>query len=147
MKLKRNNITVLTLPLQKTEPATGGVLSQKGVAWNFIKKETLAQVFSCEICEISKNTFFTERLRRTASEKSHQESLARGILLKDCSEKINKIPEARKSKIVNLKPGAILIKDFVAGAFLVAASVLLPKKMFLRCRDSESTKRKLLLSK
>ena len=24
---------------------------------NFIKKETLAQVFSCELCEISKNTF------------------------------------------------------------------------------------------
>ena len=27
-------------------------------AFNFIKKETLAQVFSCESCEISKNTFF-----------------------------------------------------------------------------------------
>ena len=24
---------------------------------NFIKKETLAQVFSCKFCEISKNTF------------------------------------------------------------------------------------------
>ena len=29
-----------------------------GMACNFIKKETLAQVFSCEFCEISKNTFF-----------------------------------------------------------------------------------------
>ena len=29
-----------------------------GAACNFIKKETLAQVFSCEFCEISKNTFF-----------------------------------------------------------------------------------------
>ena len=27
-------------------------------ACNFIKKETLAQVFSCEFFEISKNTFF-----------------------------------------------------------------------------------------
>ena len=27
-------------------------------AWNFIKKETLAQVFTCEFSEISKNTFF-----------------------------------------------------------------------------------------
>ena len=27
-------------------------------ACNFIKKETSAQVFSCEFCEISKNTFF-----------------------------------------------------------------------------------------
>ena len=26
-------------------------------ACNFIKKETLTQVFSCEFCEISKNTF------------------------------------------------------------------------------------------
>ena len=27
-------------------------------ACNFIKKETLAQVFSCEFCKIFKNTFF-----------------------------------------------------------------------------------------
>ena len=36
-------------------------------AFNFIKKETLAQVFSCGFCEICKNTFFTEHLRTTAS--------------------------------------------------------------------------------
>ena len=30
---------------------------------NFIKKETLAKVFSCEFCKISKNTLFTEHLR------------------------------------------------------------------------------------
>ena len=29
-------------------------------ACNFIKKDTQAQVFSCEFCEISKNTVFTE---------------------------------------------------------------------------------------
>ena len=29
-----------------------------GGACNFIKKESLAQVFLCEFCEISKNTFF-----------------------------------------------------------------------------------------
>ena len=28
-----------------------------GLTCNFIKKETLAQVFFCEFCEISKNTF------------------------------------------------------------------------------------------
>ena len=33
----------------------------------FNKKETLAQVFSCEFIEISKNTFFTEHLWATAS--------------------------------------------------------------------------------
>ena len=36
-------------------------------ACNFVKKETLAQVFSCEFCKISKNTLFTEHLRTTAS--------------------------------------------------------------------------------
>ena len=34
----------------------------------FNKKDTLAQVFSCEFCEISKNTFFTEHIWVTASE-------------------------------------------------------------------------------
>ena len=34
---------------------------------NFIKKETLAQVLSCEFCEIFKNTFSTEHLQTTAS--------------------------------------------------------------------------------
>ena len=36
-------------------------------ACNFIKIETLAQVFSCEFCKISKNTFFTEHVWATAS--------------------------------------------------------------------------------
>ena len=35
---------------------------------NFIKKETLAQVLSCEFCEISKNTFFYRTLLVAASE-------------------------------------------------------------------------------
>ena len=36
-------------------------------AYNFIKKETLVQVFSCEFCEISINTFSTEHLQKTTS--------------------------------------------------------------------------------
>ena len=32
-------------------------------AWKFIKKETLAQLFSCEFCEISRNTFFAKHFR------------------------------------------------------------------------------------
>ena len=38
-------------------------------ACNLIKKETLAQVLSCEICDISKNIFFTEHIWTTAPEK------------------------------------------------------------------------------
>ena len=45
------------------------VFSEKGTASNFIKKETLAQVFSCEFCKISKNTFFYRTPLVTASEK------------------------------------------------------------------------------
>ena len=41
--------------------------STKPEAWNFIKKEALAQLFSCEFSEISKNTFFPEHLWTTAS--------------------------------------------------------------------------------
>ena len=36
-------------------------------ACNFIEIETLAQVFSCEFREISKNTFLTEHVWATAS--------------------------------------------------------------------------------
>ena len=36
-------------------------------ACNFIKKETLARLFSCEFCEISKNTFFYRTPLLTAS--------------------------------------------------------------------------------
>ena len=46
----------------------------KGVLRNFakftgkhLKKDTLGQVFSCEFCEISKNTFFKEHLWAAAS--------------------------------------------------------------------------------
>ena len=43
------------------------ILFNKVTGLRPIKKETLARVFSCEFCEISKNTFFTERLWITAS--------------------------------------------------------------------------------
>ena len=39
----------------------------KSQACYFIKKETLAQLFSCEFCEIFKTTFSTEHLRTAAS--------------------------------------------------------------------------------
>ena len=44
------------------------VLYKKVAGLRLIKKETLAQVFSCEVCEICKNAFFTEHLRSSASE-------------------------------------------------------------------------------
>ena len=42
-------------------------------ACNVNKKETLIQVFSCELCKISKNNFFTEHLWTTASDTCEEE--------------------------------------------------------------------------
>ena len=44
----------------ESEAAIRGVLCKK------VFLETLAQVFSCEFCEVSMNTFFTEHLWMTA---------------------------------------------------------------------------------
>ena len=44
-----------------------GYDSRRGQPYSLIKKEALAQVFSCEFCEIFKNTFFTEHLWTTVS--------------------------------------------------------------------------------
>ena len=61
LKISQNSQenTCASLFLNKVAGATG----------NFIKKETLAQMFSCEFCEIFKNICFTENLWTTASEK------------------------------------------------------------------------------
>ena len=42
-------------------------ITKRNAVSKFIKKEALAQVFSCEFCEISQDTFFTEYLPTTAS--------------------------------------------------------------------------------
>ena len=57
---------------KKTFEQSLEVLSKKkGVhrneACNFVKKEILAQIFSCEFYEISKNNFFTQHLWTTGS--------------------------------------------------------------------------------
>ena len=43
------------------------LIKLKAKACNFIKKETLTQVFPCEFFEISKNTFFAEHIWTTDS--------------------------------------------------------------------------------
>ena len=40
---------------------------------SFFNKVVPAQVFSCEYCEISKNTYFEEHLRTAASECRRQQ--------------------------------------------------------------------------
>ena len=50
---------------EKTRERSEAVAS----AWKFIKKETVPQVFSCEFCEISKNTFSNRTPPVAASER------------------------------------------------------------------------------
>ena len=57
-------------------------------ASNLIKKEALVQVFSCEFCEIFKNTFFTEYLWSIASEGFH---FMQHLINHDCFISTNKI--------------------------------------------------------
>ena len=55
---------------------------------NTYKKETIAQVFSCEFCEISKNIFFTEHLWATASDGNQSNELlfkAIDVFVYDCT--------------------------------------------------------------
>ena len=54
--------------LRNSAKFTGNNLCQR---LNFIKKEALVQVFYCEFCETSKNTFFAEHLRATASSEGY----------------------------------------------------------------------------
>ena len=44
------------------------LIKMQAEVWNFIKKETLAQVlFSCKFCEMFKSIFFTDQLQVTPS--------------------------------------------------------------------------------
>ena len=45
------------------------------VAYNFIKKESLVQMFSCEFYEIFKNIFFTEHIWTSASAHSKKATI------------------------------------------------------------------------
>ena len=49
---------------------------EKASACNFIKKETLAEAFFCEICQVSKNTFSTKHLQK----QSFLDVLEKGVL-------------------------------------------------------------------
>ena len=60
-------LEILQNPQENTCARVLFLIKLQAYAYNFIKKETLAQVFFFEFCEISKNTFFTEHFWTTAS--------------------------------------------------------------------------------
>ena len=65
---RRYSIEKVFLGISQNSPENTGfrvsfLLKLRADALNVIQKETPAQVFSCEFCKISNNTFFTENLR------------------------------------------------------------------------------------
>ena len=65
--LQENTCTTASFLIKLQALFFNKVVGLRPEACNFIKKETLANVFSCEFCEITKNTFFTEHLWTAAS--------------------------------------------------------------------------------
>ena len=55
---------------EKTCARVSFLITLQSSTCNFIKKETMAQVLSCEFCEIFENTYFIEHLRTTTCEMS-----------------------------------------------------------------------------
>ena len=49
---------------RKTCAKVSFIMNCRSTEFNFIKKDIPAQMFSCEFCEISYNTFFKERIGR-----------------------------------------------------------------------------------
>ena len=65
-------ISCVNVPKHLFRSSRPEVLCRKGVFRNFAIKETLAQMFSCEFCEISKNTCFYRTPPVAASELSYE---------------------------------------------------------------------------
>ena len=61
------NIAAFILQLCYDKNSRQALANHSLGACNFIKKETLAQVFSCEFCEIYKNIFYNRKPLTAAS--------------------------------------------------------------------------------
>ena len=79
-------------------------------ACNFIKNETLAQVFSCEFCEISKNTFFTEHLLATASDYMWSKNMFISFILFHWSISLNTAYKMFVKKTLHIKYNPVFCK-------------------------------------
>ena len=66
-----------------------------GLSCNFIKKETVAQVFSCEFCEFYKNTFYVRTPLVVASDKKGKNALILLWSLKSEQKLQKKVSEER----------------------------------------------------
>ena len=87
---------------------------RQNTACNFIKKKTLAQVFSCEFCEISKNTLSTEHIWATASSLTKGHYISAATLLWNAfkpSEKYFLCSKVKQKANKNLNAKIVQRKD------------------------------------
>ena len=66
--VKKKCLNILQNLQENTCARVSFLIKLPAQVYNFIKKETLAQVLSFQFCEISKNTFLKKHLWATASE-------------------------------------------------------------------------------
>ena len=71
----------VTSPLEISQNSQENICARVSF-FNKVAKKRLAHVFSCEFCEISKNTFFREHLWTTASDNNEVTNPGGEILLK-----------------------------------------------------------------
>ena len=96
------------------------LLVLKADAWNFIKKGTLAQVFSCEFCKNLKNTFFDKTPLLAASDykyfilKGHRNSRPEVLCEKGVLENFTKFAGKHLcqslffNKVADLAPSGVI---------------------------------------
>ena len=80
---QKNTCARVSLLIKLQACARVSLLIKLQASGNFFKKKTLAQVFSCEFCEISKNNCFTEHLWVTSSGPS-EKAAKKGIYIYKC---------------------------------------------------------------
>ena len=106
-------------------------------ACNFIKKETLIRVFSCEFCKISKNIFFHRTPPVAASEKKgpaswsllKQKRLLMHYIWKSSIFNKNQI---FKTPLYKSTPGGLLLMFYFSGVFLWCNNGMIAVVWYLR---------------
>ena len=108
---------------------------------NFIRKETLAQVFSSEFCEITKNTFFTEHVWATLTNSRNFSS----FFFSSSSNSRNFSMSSNFSKQIQSGLKAALWLAFTVSFISVSSfktlywnSTYLKKKIVMVCSDMSS---------
>ena len=100
-------------------------LKLQASVWNFVKKETLTEEFSCEFCEIFKNIFFTEHLWTNASRYSSKYLFYRvSIWLHDQNLQKMLVKKSIFCKVAGLQPATLIKTEHVHRHNLICSALM-----------------------